>query len=57
LEGDLRAFMNGGWEGKFEGACKIEVHLEVLLELIFYTKALNSGVEARIDASIGVAPS
>jgi hypothetical protein len=38
-----------------EGACKMEVHLEVLLELIFCTQPPNFGVEAHIEASTGVA--
>jgi hypothetical protein len=33
----------------------MEVHLEALLELIFYTKPLNFGVEDRIEAPTGVA--
>jgi hypothetical protein len=44
--GKWRASKNGGWEEKFGGACKMEVHLKVLLELIFFTKPLNFGVES-----------
>jgi hypothetical protein len=55
LEGDWRASKNGGWEGEFEGVCKIEVCLEVLLELGFCTKPSNFGVEAHMEASTGVA--
>jgi hypothetical protein len=33
----------------------MEVHLKALLELIFFTKPLNFGVEAHIEALAGVA--
>jgi hypothetical protein len=42
-------------EGKFGGACKVETHLEVLLELSFSTKPPNFGVEAHMVALAGVA--
>jgi hypothetical protein len=41
-------------KGEFGGACKIEVHLFALLELIFYSIPLNFGVEAHIEALAGV---
>jgi hypothetical protein len=43
--GKWRASKNEGWEGEFEGVCKLEVYLEALLELGFCTKPPNSGVE------------
>jgi hypothetical protein len=46
--GKWRASKNGGWEGKFGGACKMEVCLEAPLELVFSPKPLNFGVEAHI---------
>jgi hypothetical protein len=36
-----RASKNGGWEGEFGGVCKMEVCLEVPLELDFCTKPPN----------------
>jgi hypothetical protein len=42
-------------DGEFEGVCKMEVHLEVLLELHFFTKPPNFGVEAHMEAPTGVA--
>jgi hypothetical protein len=54
LEGEWRASKNGGWEGEFEGVCKIEVYLEVLLELVFCTKPPNFGVETHMEAPTGV---
>jgi hypothetical protein len=48
--GEWRASRNGGWEGEFEGVCKMEVYLEVLLELGFFcTKPLNFGVETHME--------
>jgi hypothetical protein len=41
--------------GGFEGVCKMEVCLEVLLEMIFFTKPSNFGVEGHMEASTGVA--
>jgi hypothetical protein len=35
LEGEWRVSGNGGWEWEFGGVWKIEVHIEVLLELVF----------------------
>jgi hypothetical protein len=55
LEGEWRASRNGGWEGEFGGASKMEGHLEVLLELCFFTKSLKFGVEAHTEAPTGVA--
>jgi hypothetical protein len=55
LEGKWRASKNGGWEGEFGGACKMEVCLEVPLELVFYPKPLNFGVVAHIEAPTRVA--
>jgi hypothetical protein len=52
LEGEWRASKNGGWQGEFGGACKMEVCLDALLELGFYTKPLNFGVEAHIEAPL-----
>jgi hypothetical protein len=40
---------------EFGGACKMEVCLEALLELCFWTKPPNFGVEAHIEAPTGVA--
>jgi hypothetical protein len=37
LEGEWRASRNGGWEWEF-GVGKMEVHIEVLLELVFFPK-------------------
>jgi hypothetical protein len=37
-------------EGKFGGASKMEGHLEALLEMNFYTKPPNFGVEAHMEA-------
>jgi hypothetical protein len=51
--GKWRASKNGGWEKEFGGACKMEVHLEALLELIFCTQPPNFGVEARMEAPAG----
>jgi hypothetical protein len=42
----------GGWEREFGEACKIEVCLETLLELDFYTKHLNFGVDAHVEAPL-----
>jgi hypothetical protein len=53
--GKWRASRNGGWEGEFGGASKMEGHLEVLLELCFFTKPLKFGVEAHMEAPTGVA--
>jgi hypothetical protein len=50
-----RASGNGGWEGEFGGASKMEDCLEVLLELCFCTKPLKFGVEVHMKAPIGVA--
>jgi hypothetical protein len=46
--------MKGG-KGQFGGTCKMEVCLEALLELCFWTKPPNFGVEAHIEAPTGVA--
>jgi hypothetical protein len=53
LEGEWRASRNGGWEGEFGGVCKIEACLEALLEMNFYTKPPNFGVEAHMEAPAG----
>jgi hypothetical protein len=50
LEGKWRASKIGEWEGKFGGVCKIWACLEALLELCFFTKPSNFGVEAPIEA-------
>jgi hypothetical protein len=50
LEGRWRASKNGGWEGEFEGVCKMKVCLEALLELGFCTKPPNFGVETHMEA-------
>jgi hypothetical protein len=42
--GIWRPSRNGGWEGGFGGAWKMQTHTEALLELDFYTKPLNFGV-------------
>jgi hypothetical protein len=52
--GGWRASRNGGLEGKFGGACKIEAHLEALMELIFYTKPLNFIVKTHMEVLTGV---
>jgi hypothetical protein len=39
--GKWRAFKNGGWEGKFGGVWKIEVHIEALMELFFFSSSLQ----------------
>jgi hypothetical protein len=39
--GEWRASRNGGWEGGFGGTCKMEVHLEAVLELFFFTLKLQ----------------
>jgi hypothetical protein len=44
--GGLEGLQERRVEGGFEGVCKIEVCLEVLLELVFYPKPPNFGVEA-----------
>jgi hypothetical protein len=36
-------------EGRFGGASKMEGHLEALLEMDFYTKPPNFGVEAHME--------
>jgi hypothetical protein len=53
LEGKWSASKNGGWEGGFGGVCKIEACLEALLEMDFYTKPPNFGVEAHMKAPAG----
>jgi hypothetical protein len=40
-------------EGRFGGASKMEGHLEALLEMDFYTKPPNFGVEAHMEAPAG----
>jgi hypothetical protein len=40
---------------EFGGTCKMKVHLEVLLELIFCTQRPNFEVEVHIEAPTGVA--
>jgi hypothetical protein len=50
--GELRASRNGGWEGEF-GVCKMKACLEALLEMDFYTKPPNFGVEAHMEAPAG----
>jgi hypothetical protein len=46
--------MEGG-RGNLEGASKMEGHLEVVLELFFFTKPLKFRVETHMEAPIGVA--
>jgi hypothetical protein len=53
--GKWRAFKNGGWEGKFGGVWKIEVHIEALMELFFFIKPPNFGVEGHMESPTGVA--
>jgi hypothetical protein len=54
LEGGMEGSKNGGWEREFEGVCKIEVCLEVLLELGFCTKPLNFRVEAPTGVALSL---
>jgi hypothetical protein len=51
--GIWRASKNGGWEGGFGGACKMEACLEALLEMDFCTKSPNFGVDAHMEAPAG----
>jgi hypothetical protein len=53
--GIWRPSRNGGWEGGFGGVLKMQVHIETLLELFFFIKPPNFGVEAHIEAIVGVA--
>jgi hypothetical protein len=53
--GEWRASSNGGLEWEFGGVCKMDVHLEVLLELHLFTKPPNFGVETHMEALTGVA--
>jgi hypothetical protein len=53
LEGEYRASNNGGLEGRFGGASKMEGHLEALLEMDFCTKPPNFRVEAHMEAPAG----
>jgi hypothetical protein len=48
LEGEWRASKNGGWEGEFGGACKMEVCLEALLEMDFCIESPNFEVEVHM---------
>jgi hypothetical protein len=50
-----RTSRNGGWEWEFGGVWKMEVHIEALLELVFFPQPSNFGVEAHIEARTGVA--
>jgi hypothetical protein len=52
--GQWRASRNRGWEEEFGRASKMEGHLEVLLELCFFTKPLKFEVEDHTKASTGV---
>jgi hypothetical protein len=54
-KGNLEDSRNGGLEGEFRGLCKMEGHLEVLLELSFYSKPPKFGVEDHIEAPARVA--
>jgi hypothetical protein len=40
-------------EGEFGGVCKMEACLEALLEMDFFTKPPNFGVEAHMEAPAG----
>jgi hypothetical protein len=55
LEGGVEGLQEWRLGGEFGGTCKIEVHLEALLELCFYTKPPKFGVEAHMEAPTGVA--
>jgi hypothetical protein len=55
LEGAMEGLQEWRVGGGFEGVCKMEVCLEVLLEMIFFTKPSNFGVEGHMEASTGVA--
>jgi hypothetical protein len=46
------AVWRGGLEGEFRVLCKMEGHLEVLLELSFYSKASKIWIEDHIERSI-----
>jgi hypothetical protein len=48
LEGGVEGSNNGGLEGRFGGASKMEGHLEAPLEMDFCTKPPNFGVEAHM---------
>jgi hypothetical protein len=50
--GEWRASRNGGWEGEFEGVCKMEACLEALLEMDFCSKPPNFGVEVHMEAPL-----
>jgi hypothetical protein len=52
----MEASKNGGWEGGFGEVCKMETCLEVLLEMCFFVKPPNFGVEAHMKTLTAVAP-